>query len=213
MCKATPWGNTRPVIKWWVTGREEALQIVGGKGSRGYPRTPESSQEPQSCCHLPLTAAYPTSGPASRAKDSWGPWQHECPGPRWEVNPGMAQLCQEKEALYWHGSFHPFIEQQPWDTCHDTLPVFNIHLCHFSSFAKQLSLHTAFVRGKLGWTKPLMCRKTRIAIKLHTWAATHTSTSFTILSLPQHSVDLETQIYLPLLGLKVKLLFPLSLKP
>lgn len=43
-----------------------------------------------------------------------------------------------------------------------------MHHCHFSSFVKPLSLNTAFPRGKLGWTKPLTCRKSRIAINLPT---------------------------------------------
>lgn len=104
--------------------------------------------------------------PCWRAKDSRGPRQRERPRPGREINPGTAQLCQEKETLHWHDWFHSFTEQQPQDTCHDAPPVFNMYHYHFSSFAKQLSPHTAF--AKLAWIKPLMCRKSRIAIKLHT---------------------------------------------
>lgn len=48
-----------------------------------------------------------------------------------------------------------------------------MHHCLFNSFAKPLSMNTVFARDKLGWTKPLICRKSRIAVKLHTSSDSH----------------------------------------
>lgn len=121
-------------------GEREGLQTLGG-GSQGVPQ--DSRGLPRARLLLlaapaALTAPHSCPGPACLAggRRTYGdPDGMSTPGPGERSTPAQPSYAKKK-GLY--TEVDDCVPSQLWDTCHSTPPVFNMHHCHFSSFAKQL---------------------------------------------------------------------------